>query len=201
MIASAGLAVSAGLLLSMVAHAAPNRPLVQKRYLRITSGSTVSVTFRKPNTAGDLIVAYVVWDNGGAASVTDSAGNAYASAIGPTTASGDPTSAQIFYAANVGGGTNTITATFATAITVRGVLYVHEYRGIDRVSPLDAAGAASGSSAAMDSGPVTASFANDLLFVGGESNGRAVVHVTRYQATAPLSGGTWVMQLVAFEPP
>jgi hypothetical protein len=66
---------------------------------------------------GDLIVAFVVWDNGEAAAVTDSEGNAYASAVGPTQAAGDPSSAQIFFAANVAGGSDTITASFATPIT------------------------------------------------------------------------------------
>ena len=47
-------------------HAATKRPFIQKRYLRVISGGSVSVTFKKPNAAGNLIVAYVVWDNGGA---------------------------------------------------------------------------------------------------------------------------------------
>ena len=53
-------------------HAATKRPFIQKRYLRVISGGSVSVTFKKPNAAGNLIVAYVVWDNAGTASITDS---------------------------------------------------------------------------------------------------------------------------------
>jgi len=105
------------------AHAVKKRAYVQKRFLQVLSGSTVSVAFRRPNTAGNLIVAYVVWDGGGAATVTDSAGNAYQTAIGPTQLPGDPTSAQVFYAANVAGGINALTATFASPVTTHGVLY------------------------------------------------------------------------------
>ncbi|HJW69520.1 MAG TPA: hypothetical protein VJ829_09190, partial [Candidatus Binatia bacterium] len=89
-------------------HAATKRPFVQKRYLRVISGGSVSVTFKKPNTAGNLIVAYVVWDNAGAVSITDTAGNAYDSAIGPTQATGDPSGAQVFYARSAAG---TVTST------------------------------------------------------------------------------------------
>src|SRR5262245_3448303 len=90
------------------ARAATRRLLIQKRYLRVISGGSVSVTLKKPNTAGNLIVAYVVWDNAGSVSVSDSAGNTFASAIGPTQATGDASSAQIFYATNIAGGPNKI---------------------------------------------------------------------------------------------
>src|SRR5215475_12944745 len=86
------------------AHAAlgPAQPkLLQKRYFQVTTGTSVSVTFRKPNAAGNLIVAYAVWDGAGAVSMTDAAGNAYASAIGPSQLAGDPSSAEIFYARNI----------------------------------------------------------------------------------------------------
>jgi hypothetical protein len=121
----------------------------------VITGGSVSVTFKKPTTAGNLIVAYVVWDNAGSVSVTDSAGDTFASAIGPTQATGDPSSAQIFYAANIAGGPDTVTASFATGISARGVLYVHEYAGLDRSVPLEGAVAASGSPLTMDSGVLT----------------------------------------------
>jgi chitodextrinase len=208
------------------AHALTKPAFRQKRYFRITSGSTASATFRRPNKVGDLIVAYVVWDNGDAVSLTDSGGNAYLSAVGPTS-SGNSTSAQIFYATNIAGGINTVTANFATAISARGVLYAHEYSGIDPISPLDAAVAAAGSSAAIDSGFLTAGGANELLFTAGGSNGRTLTRLgprtkpryrTRsrrygnitadkiiatagsYHTTAMQKGTAWSMQLVAFKP-
>src|SRR5262245_7816438 len=65
------------------AHAA-TRLLVQKRFSQAAPAIAVSASFKKANTAHNLIVAYVVWDNGDAVTITDSNGNTYASAIGPT---------------------------------------------------------------------------------------------------------------------
>ncbi len=209
---------------SGAAHAVVVKPrLVQRRYLRVTAGSSVSVALRRKTKSGNLIVAYVVWDNDGAVSLSDSAGNAYISAVGPTQANGDPSSAQILYARNIVGGTTTVTASFATAIAGRGVLYVHEYSGVDQIAPLDAAVTASGSAPVMDSGPLTATLVNELLFVAGETSSRTVTRITRgyrprsrrygnvtadkiaattgeYEVTAQQTGSTWVMQLVAFKP-
>jgi chitodextrinase len=203
------------------ARAVTRRLLIQKGYFRVISGGSVSVSFKKPTTAGNLIVAYVVWDGAGSVSVTDSAGNTFASAIGPTQATGDTSSAQIFYATNIAGGPDAVTATFTTAISARGVLYVHEYAGLDRTAPLEGAVAASGSSLTMDSGVLTTAGAGDLLFAGGESNGRSIGRLTRgfkkrlgkygnvtaeeaaaaagpHEITATQKGTAWVMQLVAF---
>src|SRR5262249_18030071 len=138
--------LTAGLALPPAVHATTARPFVQARSFEVTSGTSVSVTLLRPTTPGNLIVAYVVWDNGDPVSLTDTSGNAWASAVGPTRFTGDPASAQIFYARNIVGGTNTVTAHFTTAITTRGALYVHEYAGLDRVSPLGGAVAATGSS-------------------------------------------------------
>ena len=53
---------------------------VQGQAREVASGSANSLAFGAANTAGNLIVAYVIWNNAGAASVSDSRGNAYASA-------------------------------------------------------------------------------------------------------------------------
>src|SRR5262249_40246338 len=143
----------ATLLLSTVSPAATGPRYVQKKYLQVTSGNSVSVTLPRPNTAGNLIVAFVVWDNGDPVSASDTNGNAWASAAGPTSAGG--THAQLFYAKNIAAGpTDVVTATFATPVTVRGALYVLEYSGVDRTAPLAGAVVASGSSLTVDSGPL-----------------------------------------------
>ena len=211
----------ASLLIPQPARAA-TKSFLQRKFFEVTSGSSVSVTFRKANTAGNLIVAYVVWDNNGAVTLTDSSGNTYVSAVGPTQANGDPSNAQIFYASNIAGGTNTVTANFATAITARGALYVHEYSGLDPIAPLGATVTATGSAASMDSGFLTAGSANTLLFMGAESNhvvsGRGRGYRVRarrygnmtadetvktagsYNATGKQKGTAWILQLVAFKP-
>src|SRR5262249_52203686 len=96
------------------AAASTTRAYAQKRYLRVAAGSSVSVAFRRPNVAGNLIVAFVVWDNGGGVSLGDSAGNAYQNVGGPTPLPDGSHTTQVFYAANVAGGPNTVTATFAS---------------------------------------------------------------------------------------
>src|SRR5438552_8922318 len=88
---------AAGLAAASTASAA-RRVFIQKGYAEVISGTAVTVAFHKPTTAGNLIIAYVVWDNAGGAVVGDSAGNAYATAIGPTRPAADPTTAQVFYA-------------------------------------------------------------------------------------------------------
>ena len=194
---------------------------VQSAAFQITSGTSVSVAFPNPNTSGNLIVAYVVWDNSGLVWLSDSQGNTYASAVGPTKYSGDKTNAQAFYAKNVLGGSNRLTATFATAVTSYGILYIHEYSGIDQTNPVDATIAASGSSASMNSGSVTTRNATELLFGAGESNNAVtnagvgytarssaygnitedqIVTITgSYDATATQNGQDWVMQMVTFK--
>jgi hypothetical protein len=215
------LATSGDFSFSTAAVSTVTPKFVQKRELSITSGSSVSVSFTIPNTAGNLIVAYVVWDNSGPVAVTDSCGNAYTSAIGPTKYYWDRTNAQIFYARNIAGGANTVKVSFSTAVTRYGRLFIHEYSGLDPISPLEAAKARSGYSSSMNTGSLITSTANDLLFAGGESNrtvtspgagytvrsnvygditeDRIATSPGSYSATATQNGYAWVIQLVAFK--
>ncbi len=214
--------VIVGVVASTAAAAPPK--FLQRRFGRIATGTGVSATFRRTNRAGSLLVAHVVWDNGGTVTVTDSLGNAYVSAVGPTQAPGDPSSSQIFYAKDVGAGTNTVTATFANGITTRGVLYVAEYSGLDPTAPLEAVVSASGSGPTMDSGPLVTANANDLLFAGGDTDGKTIRRLTQryharyhrygttsadrvattagaYELTAQQNGTAWALDMVAFKPP
>src|SRR5262245_59460322 len=109
------------------------------------SGRTTTLAFSQANTAGNLIVAYVIWDNAGTATVTDTRGNQYAAGTARTAWS-NGWSSQVFYAKNIAAGANTVTATFANTITSSGLLYLHEYAGIDKVNPLDVSASAIGSS-------------------------------------------------------
>ena len=151
-----------------VSHVPP--AFVQGASNQIGGGTTDPVAFAQANTTGNLIVAFVVWDNSGAATVADSNGNIYAPATARTTW-GSGWSAQTFYAKNIAGGGNTVTATFATGITSFGIVYIHEYSGLDANSPVDVTSSAIGTTAAMSSGSVTTTNANDLLFGAGASAG------------------------------
>ena len=211
------------LIQSSVAAATP--VFKQVRAKEITSGTTNSLAFNGANVAGNLIVVYVVWGNTGTATVTDSRGNAYVAAA-PAIAWGSTNSwrAQVFFAKNVVAGSNTVTATFSTNVSgAWGDLYIHEYSGIDRVSPLDVATSAKGTGTALNSGAATTTNANDLIFGGGASSGNTSSAGSGFTSRSSLSGNRtedkvvstagsynaaanqnnsqnrWVMQMVAFK--
>src|SRR4029077_13094168 len=123
--------------------------------------ATVPVTFPGAQTAGDLNIVVVGWNDTTAAvqSVKDSAGNTYSLAIGPTSTTGLQQS--IYYAAPIVGGSNTVTVTFNHAAAYPDVRIL-EYRG---VTTLDAKAGASGNSATANSGAATPPSANELIFV------------------------------------
>ena len=192
---------------------------VQGAQNQVTSGSSASAAFSQVNTAGDLIVAYVVWDNLDSVSMSDSNGNTYTAAT-VRQSFGDNWSAQVFYAPILAGGSNTVTATFSTPIASFGIVYVHEYSGLAAVNPVDVSASGIGASAAMSSGAVMTTHANDLLFAAGASDNavtkagsgfttrltgfgnltedRVVTTAGSYAGTAKQNGSQWVMQLVAF---
>ncbi|HSD22658.1 MAG TPA: Ig-like domain-containing protein, partial [Anaeromyxobacter sp.] len=194
---------------------------VQARAREIASGTVNSLAFNSANGAGNLIVVYVVWDNPGSATISDSRGNTYAAAQAATRWQGSQWSAQVFYARNVAAGANTVTATFGTAITSFGIIYIHEYAGIDKVSPLDVSRSATGTSRAMSSGSATTTNASDLIIGAGASSNnvtgagsgfttrssafgnltedRNVTSTGSYAATATQNSNAWVMQMVAFK--
>ena len=199
---------------------AASASFVQGRNTQVTSGTKATLAFSKANTAGNLIVAYVVWDNPGTASVSDTRGNTYTAA---TTRQnfGNNWSAQVFYASGISAGSNTVTATFGTSINSFGIVYLHEYSGLASVSPVDVSSSGVGSTSLMSSGAVSTTQANDLLFAAGASDSAVTVAGTGftkrltgfdnltedrlapstgpYEGTATQNGGVWAMQLVAFK--
>jgi len=192
---------------------------VQGRSTQVTGGTTASLAFSKANTAGNLIAVYVVWDNTGTVTLSDTAGNTYTAATARQSW-GNGWSAEVFYAANIAAGANTVKATFSTTITNFGLLYLHEYSGLVKAAPVDGSASAVGTSAAMSSGAVATTSANDLLFGAGASDidvskgtnftarqttfgnlteDRTVTTTGSYAGTASQDGSLWVMQLVAFQ--
>jgi hypothetical protein len=181
--------------------------------------ATVSVSYPAAQTAGDLNIVVVGWNDISAAvqSVKDSAGNTYTLAVGPTTGSG--LAQSIYYAANIAGATNTVTVTFSQAATYPDVRIL-EYRG---VTTLDVTAAASGSSASASSGSATTTVANELIFGadivsttttaagsgftsriittpdGDIAEDKIVTTAGSNSATATLSAsGSWIMQMATF---
>jgi len=191
-----------------------------------TPTSAVSVRYAAAQTAGDLNVVAIGWNDSTShvASVADSLGNVYAQAVAPIVQSGQH-SHVIYYAANIApaaGNANSVTVTFNQAVGFPDVR-IAEYRGIAAVNPVDAAIGAFGTGSASNSGTITTTNANDLLiganFVSSTTgqagtgytsriitnpNGsiledRIVTATGNYSATASLTAsGAWVMQIVAF---
>ena len=194
---------------------------VQEIDNQIQSGKRDSVTFSAATTSGDLLVAYVIWDNTNSVSVSDSLGNIYTSAVAPTAWSNGAYSAQIFYSVSQRSGANTVTATFTAGVRLFGIVYAHEYRGVSQTSPIDVTAAAAGASGSLNSGFATTTNSGDLMFAGGVTanmitgagagytarstahgnitEDKAVSGTGYYNATASNSGGAWAMQMVAFK--
>ena len=192
-----------------------------------TPQTTVSVPFSSAQTAGNLNVVVVGWRNSTSAvtSVTDTRGNSYTRAIGPTVSAGNATQ-SIYYAKNIAASsaaTNAVAVTFNGAVPFADVR-VGEYAGVDTTNPVDVVVGASGSSATANSGLATTTNASDLLIAANYSgaaataaganytsriitnpNGdilqdRVVTGTGSFAAAVPLASSSyWVMQTVAFK--
>ena len=190
-----------------------------------TPQTTVSVTFTGAQTLGNLNVVVVGWNDSTASvsSVTDTKGNTYVLAVGPTVQTGVATQA-IYYAKNITAAAataNAVTVTFTPAAAFPDIR-IAEYSGLDTVNTLDVSIGAQGNSTTGNSGPVTTTNANDLLvganlvqsLTSGPGTGytsrtitspdgdiledRVVTTIGSYNATAPLASAAWIMQMVAF---
>ena len=197
-----------GISFGQVAAATPQSPT-----------ATVAVTFPGAQTAGNLNIVVVGWNDTTSAvtSVNDAAGNSYALAIGPT--SGTALQQSIYYAANITGGTNKVTVTFNQGATYPDIRIL-EYHG---VTTLDAFSGASGNSTAANSGSATTTSASELIFGantvftltgaagagftsriitsdGDIAEDKIATAAGSNSAAATLnSSGPWVMQMVTFK--
>jgi hypothetical protein len=184
--------------------------------------SKVAVAYTQPQTAGDANILAIGWNDTFAAisSVTDSAGNVYQPAVPAFQANG--MSQALYYAANIHPGGNTVTVTFnqpAAFIDLR----IAEYSGLSTANPFDGGTSGAGSGSNADSGPVSVSITNDLIFGAGMTataftspgagfslriitvpNGDIVEDEVAagsglYRASATLTSGAWLMQVAAFK--
>ena len=205
-----------GIGFAQVASATPQSPV-----------ASVEVSYPHAQTAGDLNLVVVGWNDTSATvqSVTDSLGNTYALAIGPS--KGTALTQSIYYGKNILAGSNTVTVTFSKAATFPDIRIL-EYKGLSTTAPLDVTAGASGTSgsnAAVSSGTATTTSANELIFGAGITNGafsKAGASLTvevitadgdiaedevasatgSYSATATLGAygsQNWVMQMVALK--
>jgi hypothetical protein len=191
-----------------------------------TPSATVSVTYAGAQAAGDLNVVVVGWNDSTStvSSVTDTNGNVYTPAVGPTTISGLATQ-SIYYAKNIAAataGANAVKVTYSAAAAYPDIRIL-EYSGADPNTPVDVVSASTGNSASSTSAPVTTTNANDLLFGsnmvqstttaagsgftsrkitspdGDIAEDRMVTTTGSYSASATVSpANQWIMQMVAF---
>ncbi len=184
------------------------------------SGSSVAIAYPAGQNGGDLNVVAVMWGDtiSAVSSVTDSKGNTYALAMGPTKVTG--LTSAIYYAKNIASGSNTITVKFNQTASYPNV-NVLEYSGLDTANPLDVRAAATGSGTTANSGSATTTSASELIVgagnptsvftsagsgftsriinaFGGISEDKIVSSAGSYNATATLTSGIWVMQMVTF---
>ena len=194
-----------------------------------SSATTVNTSFTAAQAAGDLNVVVVGWNNSTStvSSVTDTKGNIYIRAVGPTVVSG-ALSQSIYYAKNIASaaaGANTVTVKFSVA-TPYPDIRILEYHGADPKTPVDVVAANSGNSATSSSGSATTTNATDLIFAantvttltsgagsgftsrlltspdGDIAEDQMLTSTGTWGASAPLSwAGPWVMQMVAFRTP
>ena len=194
---------------------------VQAKSGTAKTGASLPVAYRVAQTAGNMNVVAVMWGDttSTVSSVTDSQNNTYVLAVGPTTASG--LSSALYYAANIIGGSNTVTVTFNTTAAWPNV-NVMEYSGLSTSNPLDVTSAGTGAGTTANSGSATTTSASELIVgagnpvttftaagsgftsrvinsFGGISEDKIVNATGSYNATATMTSGGWVMQVATFK--
>jgi hypothetical protein len=189
-----------------------------------TDQTQVAVAYTSAQAAGNTNILAIGWANttSNITSVTDSAGNVYEVAVPKSTGAGD--SQAIYFAKNINAAApgNIVTVTFdapAPFVDIR----ITEYSGLDPVNPFIVGTSAAGSGATANSGAVTTTAANALIFGAGITasgysaaganfttriittpnlgivEDRFVTATGSYAATAPLTASApWFMQVAAF---
>jgi thermitase len=138
--------------------------LVQSNALEGAHVRTIAVPFGSANTAGNLIVAAVrMSSTSQTVTITDSTGSTYVDAVAQVQTA-DGHQVHLFYAKNVAGGANTVTATFS-GNNSHPWLAVYEYKGLSTTSPLDRTAHAQGSGSTPTSGATATTVnPNELVF-------------------------------------
>jgi len=190
-------------------------------FVQVAANSAATVTFTAASTSGDFIVVGIFWSSQAVSitSVTDTTGNTYNLAIGPTNWGGSYRDA-IYYASNIvgGGAAPTITVAFSGAQGGT-MMYAAEYSGVATVNPLDQASVGTGTGTVLDSGMKATGQGTELVFGFCMSANTATVDpsftarstfsnnfiadrtVTKtgfYHVFGTNSAGDWLVQMATF---
>jgi hypothetical protein len=131
------------------------------------SGATTSLSndFESANIAGNLIVVGGYFGgNGQTLTVSDTRGNTYQLAATVSQTS-DNHQIWIYYAENIGGGANTVTASVPVS-TTDAAFFIAEYSGIVTSGALDKTSSAMGSGSSISTGNTAATSAANELLIG-----------------------------------
>lgn len=193
-----------------------------------TSQTSVAVIYTAAQTAGNTNIVVVGWHDSTAtvSSITDTKGNSYVIAVGPTVSSTHG-SETIYYASGIiaaAASANTVTVTFSVSAS-KPDIRIAEYSGLVATSALDhAVGATGTTGTSLSSGSISTTYANDLV-VGADLGGvttsaagsgytqriltttdkdlledKTVTTTGSYSATATLTSSSWwIMQVAAFK--
>lgn len=191
-----------------------------------SSTSTVSSVFQSAQTAGNTNVVAIGWGDATSTitSVTDTSGNAYILAIGPTRLSGS-ISQSIYISSNIkaaSANSNTVTVNFSASVPYPD-LKILEYSGLALSNSLDGALGDTGSGTLATVGPLTTTNAIDLIlastYTTTSTTGPGAGYTQRiltspdasivedmttstaapYSATANMTSGSYVMQMIAIK--
>ena len=175
--------VLAGIFLT-IPHTASAAPMyVQSAEAAASSASTLSQTFASNVSQGSLIVVGVrVGGTGRTVTVSDNLNGSYSLAV--TQTQGADHQAYIFYKENAAAGATTVTVTISGSGTLR--FNIHEYAGAAASGALDSTSSQTGTGSAPDSGAISTSQADELVFGLATNN-----NVSSGSWTPATSGGTW----------
>ena len=139
--------------------------LVQFNSAEGSGVSSLTTAFPASNSGGNLIIAFVRMSTvSQTAGITDSLGNNYSEAISQVQDL-DGHQIHVFYAKNIKGGLNRVTAKFS-ATNNHPWLAIYEYSGLSATTPLDYVAAAQGAGLAVRVGNPPARLPNALIFSG-----------------------------------
>lgn len=183
---------------------------------------TVTVPYVQPQASGNANLLGIGWNDAVATitNVSDSLSNAYQIAM--PTFRGNGMSQAIYYCPNIKSGTNTVMVKFnqpAAFVDLR----VTEYSGLAQSNVFETGTSGTGNGTTADSGLVTITNTNELLFAAGMTAttfGAPGAGFTQrvitspdgdiiedqiantagsFNATASLNSGAWLMQVAAFK--
>ena len=132
-----------------------------------TGTSSVTLSFRSNNTAGNFIAVIVrAGSSGEALSVSDSKGNLYKKAVQLDVTLDTPKghTLAIYYAEKIAGGPNSVTVSGSVYASLQ--FAILEYSGVATSQSLDVTAAVQGSSTFADSGSATTTSSGELLLGG-----------------------------------